>query len=744
MSLPALALTLGRLLPAAAPYIVSFAGVLGLTAYRDQLQEAAQRSELGDQLTRLLGLRDLEMVLTASLQLPFVAQALLSQGRDPIRVQQDVAFDLATLRAAEFAPGALPTFADLTEAQRYATMMETLWAEGLLSTDLLARARAHAEDESIRLRVGISPLGLQQDPGLVLELAVLPFFGTLASMDAFALRLTRAWQAGYLTDDGLARINTHLGTERDRLMGISAAALPAPAPALPAPGVAALPTVAPAAGALLPSAAAPAGVLAGIPSPIMAQTIAAIQAHLAQLVQVGVVTQAQVSDVQAAIAAGALAAPMPAGGALSLPGVEGLLRPLGAILAGTGVGSLASALGQVANLNAGPNAHGAQQALYGCQGSFAGPLLGVASRLLPQILAGSVLMFDSPIRQQLQKLVEGLIFAQLDPEQFKRPTTYEEAVDNASKRLLQAIGFGLQAQGIAYTAEAMTPLKQMGFAQLAGFMGDVAGFGRIAAGLMGTVESAAIYRPLQYEANRRFRPTLPSDGLLVEMFEKYAITWPEVRAYLERSGLPDDVLDRYPEILFRDIGVGELSRLFQHSIPDLPPEPDENSKAVLKRAGIAVDKDWFIKTKLAKSRLSPSDIKAFTPVVKMASLRREFFLRSTQITALYREGFIDKARARKELLAALQPTDRIEYRLVAMDLQTEFEVKDDLAELVGAAYDKGVITEEEVMAQLTALGMDQQRAQIRVLRKRLGLVKRITEGPAPEAGQVPVLAGVEE
>ena len=372
--------------------------------------------------------------------------------------------------------------------------------------------------------------------------------------------------------------------------------------------------------------------------------------------------------------------------------------------------------------SAGPSAHAAQTARYSCMGGFLGPLLGLARSIGPQVAAGVILATDNPIRQALDRLVASIIEAELDPSRFVVPTSYEEAVANASTRLTQAVGFGLQAQAIAYTAEALTPLKQMGFSQMAGFMADLAGFQRIAAGLMGTVESAAIYKPLMYEANRRYRPNIPDDRQLTLMFQKRSLTRAELSSFQERLGLPDLYISRLPGFIFNDPNPALLIRAFQLAEPGAVIfSPDDQRIAEI--AGIDLTQpDAYFRLKLAKGGLDDTDVQAFVPVLQMGILRREQTMRYDAINRLYRDGLIDEGRARQEIGLARAPAPITDYRLAAMTLQREHRILTDTRATIVMSMTRGLITREEAREQLGRLGLDGQRVELEVLKGTLGMV----------------------
>lgn len=385
--------------------------------------------------------------------------------------------------------------------------------------------------------------------------------------------------------------------------------------------------------------------------------------------------------------------------------------------------------------NAGPNAHAAQQARYGCQSGFLPGLMGVMSTIGPQLAAGVVLGTDNPIRRALEALVSQVITAELALDRLVIPNTYEDAVANASARLTQAVGFGLQAQAIAFTAEAMTPLKQMGFAQIAGFMGELAGFGRMAQGLMGTVENAAVVRPLQYQANLRFRPVVPGPGELSRLFERYEIpaqgdrSAPGFRDSMALQGYPDYWISAMETELGSHPGLTQAARLAAtyppRRVPGYATAP-EGVRAWLTRAGFSGDlvdgPDWYFTWVAAKSGLDQVDLPLVVQMARRTQARVERTAYLGVVSTLVRDGFLGLEAARKELEAAYEFTDPWEARLKVWERQRDQKILSDTRAVVIMSMSRGLITRGEARDQLGQLGMDGQRAELEVLKGTLGML----------------------
>lgn len=685
-------------------------GVAGL------MLAALERTRSGDSLQRAGAWRDVDTHTAAVLATDQAAAAAAELEQDLVQVRLGVHADLRAQAASTLVQVSVPFFDTPLQANNWLEGWRELMLQGIVSGAAFAQAQAQVAGELERLELGITPLGALDNPGLFNQLRLLPTFSSTAGANNFQAFAFGLFQLGHINNAGFARVQAHVLAELARL---AVGAPPTPAPPPPAPVLVPVP-------------------VPGVP-PELAAAIAQLQMAIATLEQAGGVTAEQVHQLQRQVDEIVREASKTPPTPPDMGKIVVIMAALAAALTSTFAAVQTLGIGALTPVKAGVLAHAAQNARYGCQSGFLAPLLGVARQLLPQAIAGGVLILDNPIKDALKEQVSALLSSQLDPSRFPRPTDYEGAVGNASQRLLEAIGFGLTAQGIAYTAEAMTPLKQMGFNQLAGFLGQVAGFDRIAAGLMGTVENAAIYAPLRFEANKRFRPTLPNETQLALMFQKRSLTRAELNEFYEKAGLPELYVDRIPGFIYNDPSPSLLIRAFQLA-PPAAVEFGPDDLKIMEIAGIdPLEPNAYFKLKLAKAGLDPLDVQAFVPVLQMGLLRREQTLLYEQVSRLFREGYIDEARARQEIEAGQRPSTIVEFRLRALALGNEYEEKEDLRQLIGQAVAKGLITTGEAGEQLGALGMSQSRVRIHTLRAQMGLAPR-SVGAAPGPIEAPPVA----
>ena len=669
------------------------------------------------------GAVDLQGLYATVTNQPGVGVELANAGYEALFLQSRLLRDLQVRTNLALASGNLPYFAAPDDARAWRDYILQISGSGVVTSERISAALTWSSVEVARLGVGVSQALQVRDPTAYLELSSPPMFSSVAEAEEWRLGWEQIIQAGELTDPGPTIVFRHYQSEAVRLTAVP----PVTIPPVTIPPVTIPPVTVPP--VTIPPVTPPVAVV----PPELLQAIADLQVQLALLQVSGTAREEQIVALSTQIAAlSTQVATIPQTETMPAD-VRQSLVGLAPALAGTGVGSLAGSIASTMSATAGPNAHSAQMARYTCQGSFSEALLRVATTLAPSIAAGVILATDNPIRGRIQELIDGVITAQINMADLPAPASEVTAHSAASKRLTQAISLGLEAQAIAYTAEAMTPLKQMGFGQLAGFIGGLAGFDRISAGLMGTIEDAAIYQPLRWAANRRYRPRLPNEQILELMYQKRSLTEAELRDYLERLGLDETIISRTPTFIFNDPNPGLLIRAFQMAEPP-PFHPSIEDQRIMVIAGIAADDpDAYLKLKFAKSGLDDTDVNAFVPVVRMGILRREQTLRYSQIERMYREGFITRARAESEIIAARVPAPTVAYRLAAMDLQREYEVAEDLRQLTMAMLSRGIISRGQAVDRLTALGMDSERVQVQVLRALVNLAPRSAAASQPPA-----------
>lgn len=624
-----------------------------------------------------------------------LAGAAYLQGAGPGLYEALVAFRNAA--------GAAKFQAILTVKQILAELLSSPLTQASLSDQGAAPAAVAAQVEA-----SVANLVQSNIPALTY-----PVFATAQEADQWYALWGEVWTLGLIARSTIDEAYRYYTGELGRLQRQAAeAAIPAPVPA-PISVTPAAPTAPSPAAPTVPLAptlpgAAPITVLVQ-PAPV---SVAAPIVHVAPpqvLVQAPPAPQVQVyPNIDTTPIAGALV------GALPL---------------------LATGIAEAALARAGPSAHAAQQARYTCQGSFLDPLLQVARKVLPGAVTGAVLMFDGPVRQGLDALVQQIITAEINMERFRRVESYDDAVANASTRLTQAVGFGLQAQSIAYTAEAITPLKQMGFHQLAGFFADLAGFQRIAAGLMGTIEGAAIYTPLKHQAQARFRPEIPALPDLEEMYAKKEIPFEAksgilgLRNVLALHGLSDEWAAVYREHLWKDPRLGEVIRIGQFFNPMLVESTKfatPETQAWMERAGVGdwakLPGDWYYAWRAAKGGYDPRDVAVLVETAKRATARREQTLFLDAITREYRDGYITSDTARTLVLEAWEFSDPITARMRAMELQRDYKLLSDTRGCIALGVSKGLLTRDEGREQLAKLGLDPQRVDLEILKSTLGMI----------------------
>lgn len=709
-----IALGLGAVSPLtgpAAPFIAAAALIIGIGVPLFYALDA-WRSSRGT--AAVAAVNDVNVLATQVIQDPVGREALASAGYDAVVVQAQLRADLVARTAEALAPGALPYFRAPDEARAWRDYILQVQGSGVIDGATLSNALAWSSVEISRLELGVSEALQSRDPTAYIELLHPPTFATYDQAAQWLTDWESLMTAGELSQPGISRVYSHYQAEVARLASLTPTA-PPPAPTAPA------------------APAAP-GVL--VVPPELTAAITQITTALATLQASGAASRAQVDAMSAQIAALTTVATMPRGGVLADPAITGALGGLGMVLGGTGQGSLSRSMSQVQSESWELRGEKTQHGSYRSYSSLAPAWLDVARKLVPAATMIGGMVFKNPLRDAIDGVMARMLETVLDPERFAVATTPKQAYANAAARLREAITFGTEAQSLAMVAELSNAAKYMGLSQVAGFLGELAGFKRVADSVMGTVEDAAIYQPLRYEANKRFRPRLPDMNLAREMFQKRAISEPELVDILERQGLPDYLVEDIPAFSFTDLRLAELIRVFGVA-QALPPAPSAADQAIMGRAGIATkDPDWYFKLKLAQAGYDPTDIHTLILPLKMGLLRRQQNTRYTQVARLYREGYITRDRAQAEIIEANMPAEVLDYHLASLDLEQENEVKEDVRQLVLALVARGRLDRARATKDLGALGMDGTRANIQVMRAMVNLPPRsigATPAPAVEA-----------
>lgn len=346
------------------------------------------------------------------------------------------------------------------------------------------------------------------------------------------------------------------------------------------------------------------------------------------------------------------------------------------------------------------------------------------------------------------------------------PVSIEDSF-HLGKRVLLAGVAGVVGTGAMFTAlELAHPLKQMGLGKLAEIYFGAMNYQAITGAYIMPLTYAAIRNPVQMYFNRMFRTGRPSPGDSFNLRKQNLITKDDFDEVLSYSGYPqgwidalaklaktypalpdlemmyakkettpeqferwmrwwgydDEMLEVYKRYLWMDPRLTELIRIAQLYRPPTHPEPQ--AVEWLRRAGIPLtDPDaWWFTYKIAKAGYEPIDIPILTEVAKLGVVRREQTLFFSSAQRLFRDGYITEAKVKELTATAWVAKPPIEYRLMAVELDRDYALKEETVGLLLAAFIRGILDESEAIGLMADLGMDVVRIALRIMRAKLGLI----------------------
>ena len=287
--------------------------------------------------------------------------------------------------------------------------------------------------------------------------------------------------------------------------------------------------------------------------------------------------------------------------------------------------------------------------------------------------------------------------------------------------------------------ELMHPLKELGFGHVAAMIGDVVNYRLISAGIVAALVGAAISTPMRYYANNLLRPWIPMLPDLELMYAKKEIPFDAgegglgLKQALGYHGFSDDWINVFKEHLWNDPRLTEVIRIGQFFSPELVEGlrlPDAETAAWMRRANLNEDyinsSDWYFAWRAAKAGYDPRDVPILVETAKRATARREQTLFLDAATRLRRDGYITAERLLELVDKAWKMANPIDARMDATGLQVEAHVKSATTSMVLAAMTHGLLSRQEARDQLTGLGMDPARAELRIVSATVGLLPRVS------------------
>lgn len=269
------------------------------------------------------------------------------------------------------------------------------------------------------------------------------------------------------------------------------------------------------------------------------------------------------------------------------------------------------------------------------------------------------------------------------------PITPERSAGIAAGMFGAAVGFGTLSHSMALAVEAIPNLKYMGVHYLSAFVARMGSFGTISSATMGVIAALAIREPFSYYMKSILRPTQPREMDLQIMAVKPDIPIETFRQGMKYQGYTDFWINAFERTMFHEPSYFEMSMLGE----------DE-----------AATPEWLF-TKSRRSGYTVEDAKVFvSSMIKKVTRdqRKEYY---KQAFNAFKEGYISADQFKAHL-------DHLDIRPEAKDLATraanmayETDLNKELVSLYRRSFQQGLITEAELRASLSALGMLEQRVE---------------------------------
>ena len=358
----------------------------------------------------------------------------------------------------------------------------------------------------------------------------------------------------------------------------------------------------------------------------------------------------------------------------------------GKVATGTGLADLSvpltgAALASIAGVLATTFSQASHSQGLSCMGTTGQTLLdkvmvGALPALLPVAFA---------FNPQLQQFAQGLAAEAIDklysPLESMAPITPDKAPGVGVNLLLQAVMMGVGAHLTSIAAEASAPLKTMGLGYLSAFLADMAGFSRIAGAYQGMMIQWGLAQPMRYWALEKFRPMIPREGDLLELYGHQAI---DERTYLKNMGYhgyPDEWAKKLEDLATRPLSPMLFRYLGEAGMLD----------------PVIIDRE------LKEARYHPETIpylKKWLDQVSAGELKGTF---SSQVLYAYREGNIEDADLTDQLTNLGYDEKQITRAVYAAHLDLANEMAKDLTTFFTGQFNAGLINPDELEMRLSTV-----------------------------------------
>ena len=275
----------------------------------------------------------------------------------------------------------------------------------------------------------------------------------------------------------------------------------------------------------------------------------------------------------------------------------------------------------------------------------------------------------------------------MDKAQTFVPMTPDKAPQVAGLMFASAAGLGFMAHTISLAVETVPNLKYMGVHYLSGFLGSMAGFGAITAATMGVIAALAVRLPFTYYMNRILRPSIPDESLLIEFRSKREIDFPKFAHYMSYHGYSDEWTAKTDSWLWKDPRLFEILYCADVTVPP---------------------REWLVR-KFERAGYEDIDIDVLCKVVERRTTRSPRTYYTTAMRRNFRHGFLTESELVGGIKDLEMAPDAIDWIKRAGELDNIYEVNSDWVTTYKTAYRNDLITEAEMRASLSAMGLPEER-----------------------------------
>jgi len=270
------------------------------------------------------------------------------------------------------------------------------------------------------------------------------------------------------------------------------------------------------------------------------------------------------------------------------------------------------------------------------------------------------------------------------------PVSYEQVGASAMSAYGTAFGLGLAAHGVAVAADLIHPLKATGLPQLSAFLADMAGFGAIAKQTWYEDLGNFLGTPYKHYSLRYFRPTLPKERDLMELYAKGLMLEDDFDAALGYHGYRDEWIRTWKLDPWRHPRIYDLSMML--------------TDATMNTADIYRN--------LRGAEYSPEDADVLTRQVLKKSLSTYLSAYRSQLMRLYELGYVSS----DQFDDLIQPLGLSSEALFLAKRTARFSFIEEYTNLsmnmMKDAYDKDLMDAADLETALAGLGLVPEKRDI--------------------------------